>query len=270
MEEIFRNSDLLLLKSLAFSTAAAFENSSLYAESMRIAEKERFVRNIFQKYVPKEVANEILNLGDRDLIKLGEKKLLTLLNVDIRGYSKMSKKVRAEDMVEVLNYFFMVMGTAVLKYKGILDKYLGDGLLAIFGAPVTSPNPALDATLAAMEMVENLETVNEYAANRYGIPLKIGISINTGEAIVGNIGFEKKMDYTVIGDVVNDTFRLQELTREKSNSIFISETTYLQVKSIVQTRSLGVRALESNENEMVVYEVIDERKASDLRTAEPQ
>ncbi len=270
MKEIFRNSEMLLLKSLASSTAAAFENASLYAESLRMAEKERFVRNVFQKYVPEEVANEMLNLGERDLIKLGEKKLLTLLNVDIRGYSKMSKKVRAEDMVEVLNYFFMVMGTVILKHKGMLDKYLGDGLLAIFGAPVTSPNPALDATLAAMEMVENLETANKYAKDRYGMPLKIGISINTGEAIVGNIGFEKKMDYTVIGDVVNDTFRLQDLTREKSNSIYISETTYLLVKSIIQTRSLGVRTLESSENEMVVYEVTDKRKASDLRAAEPQ
>jgi class 3 adenylate cyclase len=270
MKEIFRNSEMLLLKSLASSTAAAFENASLYAESLRMAEKERFVRNVFQKYVPEEVANEMLNLGERDLIKLGEKKLLTLLNVDIRGYSKMSKKVRAEDMVEVLNYFFMVMGTVILKHKGMLDKYLGDGLLAIFGAPVTFPNPALDATLAAMEMVENLETANKYAKDRCGMPLKIGISINTGEAIVGNIGFEKKMDYTVIGDVVNDTFRLQDLTREKSNSIYISETTYLLVKSIIQTRSLGLRTLESNENEMVVYEVTDKRKASDLRAAEPQ
>ena len=267
VERIFRNSELWLLQSLASSTAAAFENSSLYAESLRMAEKERFVRNMFQKYVPEEVANEILNLGERDLIKLGEKKRLTLLNADIRGYSAMSKRVRAEDMVEVLNHFFMVMGTAVLRHKGVVDKYLGDGLLAIFGAPVASPNPALDAVLAAMDMIEGLKTVSAFAEDRHGMPLKIGISINTGEAIVGNIGFEKKMDYTVIGDVVNDTFRLQDLTRERHNSILISETTYLEVKSIIETRSLGTRALGSKENEMAVYEVTGQRKASDIRAA---
>ena len=262
MDEIFRRSEFWLLKSLASSTAAAFENSRLYAESLRIAERERLIRNIFQKYVPEAVANDILKRGERDLIKLGEKRLLTLLNVDIRGYSHMSKRIRAEDMVQVLNYFFMVMGTVVLEHNGILDKYLGDGLLAIFGAPVTSANPALDATLAAIGMVDNLETVNAFSRERYRMPVRIGISINTGEAIVGNIGFEKKMDYTVIGDVVNDTFRLQDLTREKDNAIFISDTTYELVQSSVEVRSLGMRTLEKNENKMAVYEVIGEAAGS--------
>lgn len=256
MKEIFRRSEFWLLKSLASSTGAAFENSRLYAESLRIAERERLIRNIFQKYVPEAVANEILQRGERDLIKLGEKRLLTLLNVDIRGYSHMSKRIRPEDMVQVLNYFFMAMGTMVLEYGGILDKYLGDGLLAIFGAPVASANPARDAALAAIGMVEKLEMVNAFSIERYRIPIKIGISIHTGEAIVGNIGFEKKMDYTVIGDVVNDTFRLQNLTREKDNAIFISDTTCERVQPFIEVRFLGMRTLDEDGNEMAVYEVI--------------
>lgn len=263
MREIFRRAEFWLLKSLASSAAAAFENSRLYTESLRSAEKERLIRHIFQKYVPEAVANEILDRGERDLIKLGEKKLLTLLNVDIRGYSRLSKRFKAEDMVEVLNYFFMVMGSVVLDHNGILDKYLGDGLLAIFGAPVASDNPACDASLAALEMVEKLNIVNTFSREKYGMPIKIGISINTGEAIMGNIGFEKKMDYTVIGDVVNDTFRLQDLTREKSDSIFISESTHKRVCATIKTRFLGLRILNKDEKGMGVYEVIGKMASPD-------
>jgi class 3 adenylate cyclase len=260
MKEIFRQSELKLLNSLASSTAVAIENSRLFSESVQMAKKERYVRNIFQKYVPEAVADEILERGDRDLIGLGERRLVTLLNVDIRGYSRMSKKLRSEDVVSVLNYFFMTMGSAVLKHHGILDKYLGDGILAVFGAPVASDNPSLDATLAALEMRTQVEKINAFTREHYGVSLAMGVSINTGEAIMGNIGFESKMEYTVIGDVVNDTFRLQELTRETPNSILIGKTTFQKIKPFILAKPLGVKVLGTGESRMEVYEVVDQRK----------
>jgi len=261
MNEIFRQSELKLLKSLASASAVAFENSKLYIESLQIAKKERYVRNIFQKYVPEAVAKKILDLGDRDLITLGEKRMVTLLNVDMRGYSRMSKKLQSEDVVSVLNYFFMTMGSAILKHNGILDKFLGDGILAVFGAPVESENPSLDAARAALDMREEVAKVNLFAKENYGVTLSMGVSINTGEAIVGNIGFEKKMEYTVIGGVVNDTFRLQDYTREKPNSILVSKSTYKNIKSFISTRSLGVKTLGANESQMEVFEVLGLREA---------
>jgi adenylate cyclase len=260
LKEIFRQSELKLLKSLASSTAVALENSRLFSESVQMAKKERYVRNIFQKYVPEAVANEILERGDRDLITLGEKRLVTLLNVDIRGYSRISKNLKSEDVVLLINYFFMTMGSAILKHNGILDKYLGDGILAVFGAPVASSNPALDATLAALEMRIQVEKVNAFARERYGETLAMGISIHTGEVIVGNIGFEKKMEYTVIGDVVNDTFCLQEFTRATPNSILIGKTTYQKIKPFMLTKPLGVKTLGAGEGQMEVYEVLDRKK----------
>ena len=260
----FNNEDLNILKSVASSAAIAIENSRLYSKSINIAKRERLIRNIFQKYVPEEVATEILGRGERDLISLGERRLVTLLNVDIRGYSRLAKTVSAEDVVSVLNYFFMRMGNIVLKHKGILDKYLGDGLLAIFGAPITTRNPALDATLAGAEMVGGMELVDKYAMDRCGVSLKMGVSINTGEAIVGNVGFEKKMDYTAIGEVVNDTFRLQELTREKPNAIFISKSTYQRVAPFIHSRPLGVRILGAEEGQMEVFEVTGKKEMSDM------
>jgi len=260
MKEFFRQSELKLLKSLASSSAVAIENSRLYFESLQMAKKERYVRNIFQKYVPEAVAQKILDRGDRDLITLGEKRVVTLLNVDMRGYSHMSKKLQSEDVVTVLNYFFMTMGSAILKHNGILDKFLGDGILAVFGAPVESENPSLDATLAALEMREDVEKVNAFAREQHGVSLAMGVSINTGAAIVGNIGFDKKMEYTVIGGVVNDTFRLQDFTREKPNSILVSRSTRKKIKPFISTRSLGVKTLGANESRMEVFEVVGRRE----------
>lgn len=259
----FSDEDLRVLKSVATSAAIAIENSQLYSSSINMAKRERLIRTIFQKYVPEEVASEILGREEGDLITLGNRRLVTLLNVDIRGYSLMSKQASAETVVSILNYFFMRMGTIVLKHKGILDKYLGDGLLAIFGAPVATRNPALDATLAAIEMVEAMELVDKFAQEKCGIPLHMGVSINTGEAIVGNVGFEKKMDFTAIGEVVNDTFRLQKLTREKPNSILVSQSTFEKIEPFVQARSAGVKVLGANEGQMAVYEITGKKEMSD-------
>ncbi len=249
----FNDDDMQAVKTVASSTAMALENTRLYSESKHIAKKEKFIRTIFQKYVPEEIVTKILERGDIDYMAVSERKIVTIFNVDIRGYTMMSKQASTEDVVQILNHFFRKMGNIVIKHKGLLDKFLGDGMLAIFGAPASTANPALDAVLAAQEMVKAVEKLSILSLDRCGLPLKIGISINTGEAIVGNIGFSKKMEYTVIGDVVNETFRLQDFTRNKPNSILIGETTYNQVKTVIRTRPFGVKKLD---NSLVnVYEV---------------
>lgn len=266
MKEIFRQGELHLLKSLAKSTAVSLENTRLFKESNLTAKKERIIRGIFQKYIPAEIVNEILDRGEHDLRQLGvgEKRHVTLLNADIRGYSKISKTLEAENIVTILNHFFMVMGNVIISYNGIVDKYLGDGILAIFGAPILTKNHALDATLAAIDMIKQCKIVDDFVKKRFGIPIKMGISIHTGEVILGNIGFDRKMEYTVIGDVVNDLFSLQDLTRKKPNSILISESTQEAISPHVRTRKLGLRTLKTNESLMTVYEVIGSTDSAPL------
>jgi class 3 adenylate cyclase len=258
MNEIFRQGELQLLKSLAKSTAVSLENTRLFKESNITAKKERMIRGIFQKYIPAEIVNEILDRDEHDLRQLGvgEKRYVTLLNADIRGYSKISKTLDAENIVSILNHFFMVMGNVIISHKGIVDKYLGDGILAIFGAPILTKDHALHATLAAIDMVKQSEIIDDFVKKNFGIPIKMGISIHTGEVILGNIGFDRKMEYTVIGDVVNDTFSLQHLTKGKPNSILISETTQQAVEPYIRTKKLGLKTLKTNEYTMTVYEVI--------------
>ena len=126
------------------------------------------------------------------------------------------------------------MGGIVFRHHGIVDKYLGDGFLAIFGAPVSNSIDADNAIAAALEMQKSMSSLNDYLIKELGISISIGISVHTGEMVVGNIGFDMKMDYTVIGDSVNDVFRLQELTKPINNGILISENTSRAAQSLLE------------------------------------
>jgi adenylate cyclase len=221
----FALNDQDLLQSIAASVSIAIENAKLYKETVAMAENERGVRRMFQKFVPKEVLDQILPGANSGLETVEELRTLTLMNIDLRGFSKLSAQLGPQKTVALLNHFFSVMGRIVFKHDGIVDKYLGDGFLAIFGAPVARPNDADNAISAALEMRAALEEINDGIGARMGVALNIGISIHTGEVVVGNIGFEMKMDYTVIGDSVNKVFRLQDRTKPYPNSILLSEMT---------------------------------------------
>lgn len=130
------------------------------------------------------------------------------------------------------------MGEIVFAHSGIVDKYLGDGFLALFGAPVSSTGDAENAVTAALEMREAMERVNAHCREAYGETVAMGICVHTGEMVVGNIGFEMKMDYTVIGDPVNTVFRLQERTRPYPDGILVTENVCRAVPCRLETREV--------------------------------
>ncbi len=259
----FVSNDEDLLQSIASSVSIAIENANLYKETVAMAENERAIRRMFQKFVPKEILDKILHGSASGMEMVEELKTLTLINVDIRGFSKLSKALGPQKTVYLLNAFFSVMGETVFKHHGIVDKYLGDGFLAIFGAPVSSIADADNAISAALEMKKSLEMINATIARELNAKLKIGIAIHTGEVVVGNIGFEMKMDYTVIGDSVNDVFRLQDMTRPYPNSILISEKTLKAARL-----ALDVMELEQRLGRLKIFELIGESKQRDCRKAD--
>lgn len=235
----FTEDDKDVLQSIATSVSIAMENARLYKETVSMAEQERGIRAMFQKFVPKEVVDKIIRDSTTGKSLIDEFKTLTLLNIDIRGFSGIARKIGPQKSVALLNYFFSVMGGIVFKHHGIVDKYLGDGFLALFGAPVSTSMDADNALSAAIEMKEALGTINsKYVEELLNEPVHIGISVYTGEAVVGSIGFEMKMDYTVIGDTVNNVFRLQEITKPMPNSIVIAETTSRAAQSPLELREL--------------------------------
>jgi adenylate cyclase len=257
----FNNDDEHLLQSIATSVSIAMENARLYKETLAMAENERSIRNVFQKFVPKEIVDRIV-LGSASVKPLvDEFKTLTLLNIDIRGYSALSKKIGPQKIVALLNYFFSSMGEIVFKHHGIVDKYLGDGFLAVFGAPVSTPLDVGNAVVSALEMQQAMGSINEHYVKQYGASLTMGISIHTGEMVVGNIGFDKKMDYTVIGDSVNFVFRLQALCKSWPDGILISEKTYHASQIPLEVEEIGVYETDPGMGKLKIYRVIGQQKA---------
>ena len=257
----FDTDDKDLLQSIATSVCIALENARLYKETVSMAEQERDIRHMFQKFVPKEVLDKIIYDSENEKPVVEELKTLTLLNIDIRGFSALSRQIGSQKTVTLLNSFFSVMGGIVFKHHGIVDKYLGDGFLALFGAPVSSTEDAENAIAAGFEMKKSLEAVNRFMERKFGATVQMGISIHTGEVVVGNIGFEKKMDYTVIGDSVNTVFRLQNLTKSFPNGILISENTLRATRSRPDVGEIKISAdLDKELGGMKVFELLERNK----------
>ncbi len=247
----FTPNDEDLLQSIAASVSIAIENARLYRETVSMAEHERNVRRMFQKFVPKQVLESIIHGEQAPAALVNEIKTVTLLNIDIRGFTELAIEMGPQKTVSLLNHFFSVMGEIVFTHSGIVDKYLGDGFLAIFGAPVSGIRDADNAVSAALEMKNAVTEINRMFQKELGLGMSIGISVHTGDVVVGNIGFDKKMDYTVIGDAVNTVFRLQELTKSYPNGIIIGERTRKAAQN-----QLEVNDINNALGELKLYELV--------------
>jgi adenylate cyclase len=254
----FDVNDRDLLQAIAASVSIALENARLYKRTVAAAEHERDVRRLFQTFVPKEVVDKIIHGLEGGNPVVEEVKTITLLNIDIRGFSRISKQIGPPKTVALLNRFFETMGELVFKHHGIVDKYIGDGFLAVFGAPVSSVADPDNALQAALEMKRSLADKNRMLSRELGRPIEMGISVHTGEVVAGNIGFEKKMDYTVIGDAVNTVFRLQGLAKAFPNGILISDATLRAVRSRPVVHAVPLPAdSPSDLGSLKVYELLE-------------
>lgn len=196
-------------------------------------QKEERIRFIFQKYVPTDVIDYVLN-RTTDTMLIGNKQVVSVLFSDIRDFTTISEQISPEELVISLNTYFTGMVKQVIDNNGIIDKFIGDAIMAIFGAPATSKTFADDAVQAALLMTKEIDVFNKRQKEQGRIQFEMGIGINTGEAIVGNIGSEQKLDYTVIGDTVNLGARLEGLTKFYKQPILISEFTK---KAMIDTTS---------------------------------
>lgn len=236
----FDSNDRDLLQAIAASVSIALENARLYKKTLAAAEHERDVRRLFQTFVPKEVVDKIIHGLEDGKPVIEEVKTITLLNIDIRGFSRIAQQIGPPKTVALLNRFFEAMGELVFEHHGIVDKYIGDGFLAVFGAPVSSVADPDHALQAALDMKHSLAGINRLLRRDLGQAIEMGISVHTGEVVAGNIGFEKKMDYTVIGDAVNTVFRLQGLAKTFPNGILVSDATLRSARSRPVVRAVSL------------------------------
>jgi len=194
-----------------------------------IQARNRLLRQVLGRFVDEDVANIILTNPDRYLQLGGETRHVTILFADIRGFSSYTEKHSAEHVIETLNEIFKPLSQVIFSHQGTFDKYLGDGLMAFFGAPVPhrdAPRRAVEAAITMQRLFRNLCKSDRERFSGLGL----GIGLHSGEAVVGNIGSEQFMDYTVIGDVVNVAKRLQE--RARGGQILLTSTTHDLVKEL--------------------------------------
>jgi adenylate cyclase len=218
--------------------------------------RARDIRKMFSSYVSKRIVDELIR--DPSKAKLGgDRKEITVLFSDIRGFTSFSEKHQPEEVVSLLNEYLGAMTNIVFEHEGTLDKFVGDAIMALWGAPVGQPDHAERACRCALAMIAKLKQLQAkwVAEGRYVID--IGIGINTGDMVVGNMGAEgKKMDYTVIGDNVNLGARLEGLTRQYNNHIIISEYTYEKVEHIVEAKELGTVTVKGKQLPVLVYDLV--------------
>src|SRR6185295_7148170 len=212
----------------------------------------------FQHYVPPAVVEGLV--ADAGALRLGgEKRELTVLFSDIRGFTTLSEGMQPEELVKLMNEYFTVMTERVFAQRGSLDKYIGDAIMAVYGAPVAESEHPGQACRSALEMLRALDELLE-KWRPAGLPaIGIGVGINTGPMIVGNMGSATRFNYTVVGDAVNLASRIESLNKTYGTSILISEYTYEQVKNeFPNTREVDSVKVRGREQPVKLYELFPE------------
>lgn len=213
------------------------------------------IKNAMGKYLSQDIMkNVVQNIDD---IKLGGKKAnVTVLFADIRGFTSMSEKMTAEEVSVILNEYFSEIEPIITKYNGVINKFIGDAVMAIFGEPIQDINHPQNAVKCACEMLKKVEELREKWLFEGKPKIEIGIGINTGEAFVGNIGSEKRLEYTVIGDMVNLASRIESYNKVYKTNMLISSSTYSQVSDLVDVIKIADVQIRGKAKKMNIYEVL--------------
>ncbi|BAY24847.1 adenylate cyclase [Calothrix sp. NIES-2100] len=204
---------------------------SAIAITAYLARSAGAIRKTFGRYVTDEIVANLLEQPDG--LKLGgERRTITILTSDLRGFTAISERLPAEEVIKIINLYLGYMADAIAQYQGTIDEFMGDGILVLFGAPTSREDDAIRAIACAIAMQLAMEPVNQ-VMQQLGLPhLEMGIGINTGEVVVGNIGSEKRSKYGIVGDQVNLTYRIESYSI--GGQILISESTLKQVESLVR------------------------------------
>ncbi|AFZ59343.1 GAF domain-containing protein [Anabaena cylindrica FACHB-243] len=221
--------------------------------------REKRLKSTMYRYLTPHVAEQVMALGD-DSLMVGERKEVTVLFSDIRGYTTLTENLGAAEVVSLLNQYFETMVESVFQYEGTLDKFIGDALMAVFGAPLPlTENHAWRAIQSALDMRYRLKEFNLRRIVQSQPQIRIGIGLSSGEVVSGNIGSHKRMDYTVIGDGVNLSSRLESVTKEYGCDIILSEFTYNLCSDRIWVRQLDRIRVKGKHQAVDIYELISDR-----------
>lgn len=236
----------IVLFALIYLVMLAYRYLEEYFERKRVTD-------VFGKYVAPQVVSQILDGGEDGLRLGGCRREVTLLFVDIRGFTPMSEKVEPEQVVEILNDYLDLCARSIFEYGGTLDKFIGDATMAIFNAPLDLEDHVFRAVQTAWMMKKGSEVLQKGLEEKFGRSVSFGVGINTGFAVVGNIGAKFRMDYTAIGDTVNTAARLE--SNAKPGQILMSEAVYEKVKDRIDATYMGEYKMKGKESGLPVYQL---------------
>ncbi|MDX1961379.1 MAG: adenylate/guanylate cyclase domain-containing protein [Leptospiraceae bacterium] len=218
-------------------------------------ENVKYIRNTFSKFVSKDVVDELLK--NPEMISLGgAKKEITVFFSDVRGFTTMSEALTPEELVKLLNEYLTEMTETIIEFKGTIDKYMGDAIMAFWGAPIELEDHPYYACVVSIVQLEQLKRLQASWKERNLPSIDIGIGLNTGPAVVGNMGSSHRMDYTCMGDTVNLGSRLEGSNKMYATRIIMSEYTYERVKERVYARELDLVKVKGKTHPVRIYELI--------------
>lgn len=246
---IFTARDAKLVSAMTTHASNFIENAILHQQKLN---EDRLKRNL-ERYLSPHLASDLME-NKQELELGGVKKTVAVLFADIRKFTSLSEELEPEVLVKFLNEYFTHMVDIIFKYGGTVDKFVGDEIMAIFGAPITHPDDDIKAIKTAIEMQTKMKSLQKEWAQKKMPIFSIGIGINSGEVITGNIGSEKHMDYTVIGDVVNTANRLE--TKATGGQILISRNVYNKTKNLYKFKEFGEILVKGKKKPVEVFEVL--------------
>jgi adenylate cyclase len=247
---VFTDESVEFLVGFANHAAIAIDNARLYEN----VQKETKARLNLQRYLSPNVVDDVLN--KKEALTLGGSSVVcSVLFADICGFTPLSQQLPPEEVVRMLNEYFTIMADVIFQHRGTLDKFIGDAVMAVFGAPVTTPDHAKHAVTAAMAMIKETRALQDKAVREGRQAFQIRIGINSGPVVAGNIGSPDRIDYTVIGDTVNLAARLEP--KAPANGVVISDATYQLVKDCVTVNKWPSVEIKGRTGEVEVYEVLE-------------
>jgi adenylate cyclase len=264
---LFTSNIVINIIAPSFAVLSGYVTSFTYI-SFTEGKEKRKIKNILGQYVSPAILSTVLEKEKDSYLKaeVGTRETLTMFFSDIRNFATISEKYSVEEVVEFLNAYLSRMVNIIFTNGGTLDKFIGDAIVAFWGAPVRIEDHSYKAVITAIQMIKALETFNQENESK-GLPeVKIGIGIHTGEVILGNIGSKQKLDYTVIGDNVNLGSRLEGLTKTYKCPIIISQDTYDNIRDEILCRMIDYVRVKGRDKPVTIYEVIGEAGSTDEET----
>jgi class 3 adenylate cyclase len=243
-----------ILENIRVFLASATPIIATSLSMLELAELQKNTRAAFAQYVPADIMDEIINKSSKAVSQSENRKVAVLFN-DIRDFTSISEHSSAHDIVEFLNSYFAQMGNEIISERGHIDKFIGDSIMAVFGAFQNLENASANAIRAAVKMLAVLEKIDASGIAVSKDSLKIGVGINYGECILGNIGFQNKKDYTVIGDTVNLASRIEGLAKIYHHPLIVSEYVYNETKNSFLFRKVDIVRVKGKENPVGIYAI---------------